>query len=856
MRRIAIGSVGVAVLGAALFSAPMLWSQSTREQKSDLPTKNTPWWQMGQSGPERQDDRDFRDPRDFHDFGDPGGFGRPEGGPDGFMGPGRGPGGPGGPGGPMGRDRQLVDEFDADGDGILNLKERTAARETIALGGGNRGPGGRGFGPPGGPGGHGNREPAQPGPSVSPSDVENCPDASLYEPTVLRTLFLEFENEDWEEELAAFKGSDVEVPATLTVDGKAYPNVGVHFRGMSSYMMVPAGYKRSLNLSLDYVDSEQRLYGYKTLNLLNCSGDSSLLSTVLYSHIARQYFPAPKANFVKVVINGESWGIYCNVQQFNKEFLAENYPSDEGARWKVPGNPGADGGLRYLGENIDDYRRRFEIKSKDKEQSWKDLIHLCRVLNETPTDQLEQAIAPILDIDTTLWFLALDVVLVNSDGYWTRSSDYYLFHEAGGKFYIALHDMNEAFHGAGGPGGFGPPGGPGGPHEFSGDFGPQGGPGMPGGFAGSFGPPSFAPLGERDIPDRFEPPSDQRLAADTPNGMPADRRADAAPDRQPEPDARSAGDRDPREFSRGFGRRGRGRGGPGGGGPGHGGIDLDPLVALDDPGKPLRSKLLQVPRLRQKYLQYIRIIAEKSLDWNELGPVVAGYRDLIEKEVEADTRKLSTLDAFLQATDDSVSKDGAGTGLRGFAEKRREFLLKHAEIAALPREIASELPEPKAVSLPEATLPEEASQSPVVINEFLAGSSKRKTADGGGSDWIELFNPSTRQVDLSGMNLSDSRQNIHKWSFPDGTIVPPNGYVLVWADDAKGTAPGLHATFKLSKRGEEIILTAQEDGQECLVDHVHFEKQTDDVSHGRYPDGTDNWQPLVPSPEQPNRAAE
>ena len=46
-------------------------------------------------------------------------------------------------------------------------------------------------------------------------------------------------------------------------------------------------------------DLQQRLYGYKTLNLLNANGDPSLMSTVLYSHIARQYIPTPKANLVK-----------------------------------------------------------------------------------------------------------------------------------------------------------------------------------------------------------------------------------------------------------------------------------------------------------------------------------------------------------------------------------------------------------------------------------------------------------------------------------------------------------------------------------------------------------------------------
>ena len=58
-----------------------------------------------------------------------------------------------------------------------------------------------------------------------------------------------------------------------------------------------------------------------------------------------------------------------------------------------------------------------------------------------------------------------------------------------------------------------------------------------------------------------------------------------------------------------------GRGSVGGGGP-----DLDPLVGIDDATKPLRSKLLAVPALRERYLAYVRDIAQKWLDWNTLGP--------------------------------------------------------------------------------------------------------------------------------------------------------------------------------------------------------------------------------------------
>ena len=573
-----------------------------------------------------------------------------------FGGPGfGGPGGrgPGGPGGPMGGERKVVAQFDKDADGRLNKEERTAAREFLKTNRGPGGPGGGGFnffggppggGPPGGgpggpgggpggrPGGFGrDSEPAKPGPLLSPNDVKPVADASLYEPTVLRTLFLEFEDGDWEAELADFNNTDVEVPCTVTVDGVKYPNVGVHFRGMSSYMMVPAGSKRSLNLSFDFVDEKQKLHGYKALNLLNAHEDPTFLHTVLYSHIARKYIPAPKANFVKLAINGESWGVYSSAQQFNKDFLAENYPSAKGARWKVNGSPMGRGGLEYIGDNIDDYKRTFSLKTNDSEKDWKALVKFCKTLNETPLDQLEEALAPMLDIDEALWFLALDNALINGDGYWIRASDYAIFRDDKGVFHIIPHDMNEAFQPAMGPGMGGPGGG-----LFGGLFG--GGPGGRG------------PGGGR--PDEGRP-----------------------------------GEGRPREGGPGGGGP-PGAGGPGGGGPRGGNVELDPLVGLTDKSKPLRSRLLAVPSLKQKYLAHVKQIAEESLDWKNLGPVVAQYEKLIAKEIEADTKKLTSYSAFQQTVSGVAAPEGEQRGrphmgLKQFADQRRAFLLNHPEIKSL-----------------------------------------------------------------------------------------------------------------------------------------------------------------------------
>jgi hypothetical protein len=378
-------------------------------------------------------------------------------------------------------ERPLVEQFDADRNGRLSDAERADARTWLAAQPQRgSGPGRRGFGPPPGfnagsgappfmppPGGRGGRlATPTPGARLSPGDVAPAGSAPLYDRDTLRTIFIEFTGTDWEGELADFYNTDVDVPVTVTVDGQRYPDVGVHFRGLSSFMMVPAGSKRSLNLSFDFANDDQRLLGYRTLNLLNANGDPSFLRPMLYAEIARHYIPTPRTNSVRVVINGEYWGVYINAQQFNADFTRDFFASTKGARWKVPGSPGGRGGLEYLGDSVDAYRRIYEIKTRDSVESWHALIELCRVLNTTPPASLEAALTPMLDVDETLKFLALEVALVNSDGYWARASDYSLYRDERGRFHVLPHDINEALADERGPGpgrrGFGGGGGGGG----------------------------------------------------------------------------------------------------------------------------------------------------------------------------------------------------------------------------------------------------------------------------------------------------------------------------------------------------------------------------------------------------------
>src|SRR5262249_18997164 len=156
---------------------------------------------------------------------------------------------------------ELVQKFDKDGDGRLNSAERHAAMEYLEANPGLRK---KGRGPTGGP-----KKPPPPGPNPTQADGKSfSAKVSLFADGPLRTIFLEFDDADWEKQLTSFHRTDVLVDAKVTVDGKKYPNVGVHFRGNNSFSMVSDGWKRSLTLAFDFVDSKQNLVGYRGLHLL------------------------------------------------------------------------------------------------------------------------------------------------------------------------------------------------------------------------------------------------------------------------------------------------------------------------------------------------------------------------------------------------------------------------------------------------------------------------------------------------------------------------------------------------------------------------------------------------------------
>lgn len=124
----------------------------------------------------------------------------------------------------------------------------------------------------------------------------------------------------------------------------------------------------------------------------------------------------------------------------------------------------------------------------------------------------------------------------------------------------------------------------------------------------------------------------------------------------------------------------------------------------------------------------------------------------------------------------------------------------------------------------------------VVINEFLADNETGlRTKAGDAADWIELFNAGSQAANIGGWYLTDDASVPSKWRIPDGTVIPANGYLVIFADSSSLSITNgeLHASFSLSKEGEYLGLIGP-DGVTVVDEFApRYPPQLSDISYGR-----------------------
>ncbi|MEO0337812.1 MAG: CotH kinase family protein [Bacteroidota bacterium] len=278
---------------------------------------------------------------------------------------------------------------------------------------------------------------------------------SIFDSKAINEVRITFDKTEWQQQLADHKmaGQEDRMLADLSLNGQSYKNVGIRYKGNSSFhaVMKTEARKLPLNIKVNFVDKSQRLPGGgKTLKLANGFRDPSFIREVLAYDIARQYMPASRASYAKVYANDHYLGLYTLVESVDNSFLDENFGDHNGVFFKCDPNynikapatcpEGSRASLTYLGEDTTCYKGYYEIQS---DTGWHQLVHLTKTLNENLG-----AIEEILDVDQTLWMLAFNNYLVNLDSYLGAfCHNYYLYQDKEGIFHPIIWDMNLAFGG-------------------------------------------------------------------------------------------------------------------------------------------------------------------------------------------------------------------------------------------------------------------------------------------------------------------------------------------------------------------------------------------------------------------------
>ena len=636
---------------------------------------------------------------------------------------------------------------------------------------------------------------------------------NFYDPNTIQTIEITFSQSNWDAILDAAEASDAYTQAqSVAINGTVFTNVGVKYKGNSSYN--PNNAKNPFHIELDTYGI-QDYQGYTDIKLNNVFSDPSFVrETVAYS-ILGQYMHAPKANYAKVYVNGTYLGLYTNVESISKKFVDAHFGSNANAFFDCSPPAGAGPGssnypsLEYLGTSSASYTAAYDMKSLD---GWNDLINLCNVLNNNTA-----SIETVLDVDRALWMLAFDNVMVNLDSYIGKfKQNYYLYKDDNGRFNPIVWDLNMSF----------------------------------GTFSDTGSGNLMTTATKRQMShtlhtaDAAWPLVSKLLAIPTykrkylahyktilTENISNTSYYTKAQNFQTLIASAVASDVNKFFTTAQFTS------------------NLTTDVASGMQTAPGLSNLMSG---RNTYL-----VAQSdftatqptitSITANPAAPALNGTFTMTATVTNATASsvyigyRFNSLLPFTKVTmyDDGAHNDGAaGDNVYGAQLPMNAISIQYyvyAENATIGK-FAPERAEHEYYTLLGAYPAVTSGQ--IVVNELMAQNNTTVTDEVGEyEDWVELYNNMPYDVDLSGFYLSDNTTLLTKWQFPVGTVIPANGYLMVWADDEAADGV-LHSAWKLSFSGESVTLANPAQG---VIDQVAFGPQTSDMGYARVPNGTGNF---------------
>jgi spore coat protein CotH len=647
----------------------------------------------------------------------------------------------------------------------------------------------------------------------------------------------------------------------VDIDGTLIDQAGIRLKGYSSFFN-DAGIKKSLKIDFNEYNDTISYFGIKKVNLNNGVGDPSFQRDVIcYELLRKAGIAVPRTAYAKVFLNDVYWGLYIIVEQIDKTFLKNHFADGNGNLYKAIGWTT----LEYISDQFEDYSESIELKTNEDTADGSDYVNLVKMINSLSGAQFNDSIQKLFYVDYFLKILAIDIITKNWDSFMQNGRNFYLYHEpVSDLFYWIPWDYNLALDGqlswSSGDG-------EGCVAEFDFEYDTSG---TAINYTISASADEFSYLW-MDFGDLSSVVYDRSnvVITDTTTilyitGSHAYEKKGIYPIYFSRSDMNNCwyeydekvilmdttglchsvflmdeayldGDT---TYNKVFA------------------ADssccecnwdrncaalkqkLEAQSHIDDFSypieynleRPLINKIMANTNFKERYLDIFSYIIDSVYQEDEIIEMINSNTDLIRDAVYADTNLIFSVDDFENDIQILCDKNYSVTNIIRQLVKRKNGLLEEYNSLGYSAKPIEQL----------------VNYNDLVINEFAAA--LRDDEGESTDDWIELYNNTGTIVPLNHFWLSDSIPGPEKFNFPGNGAIKPKGFVTVWADK-KNSNKGLHANFKLSGDGEEIILY---NDLWSTIDSLVFDAQMSEYTFGRYPDGIGTYINMIPTWNRPN----
>ena len=612
----------------------------------------------------------------------------------------------------------------------------------------------------------------------------------------IRKIEIYFSEPNWDDTLDLYYANDLGerlIADSLVIDGELDQDVGVKYKGNSSYNVNNA--KNPFNIRLDYVHNGQSIDGYNVLKLSNGFRDPSFVREVLAYEMAREYMPASKATYANVFVNGNFHGLYTCVQSVDDDFTNEHFYERKGPLFKaentgvqVPNCPPGQNGIWKYFPDTNCLQKAYEMQSSN---DWTDLGEFLDTVNNVFSNVEE-----VLDEDRTLWLMAFSNLTISLDGPVNAiPHNFYLFKDNNGNFSPIIWDLNGSFG------------------TFKNGL-PQ--------------PVTTQDLQELDIfhgsANNQNKMTTQMFSSDQYKRMYVAHMRTILNEQfangnyltranQLQAIIDSSVNADPNGFY----------------------SHTEFLSNINSSvGSP--NSIVGISELMNARVTYLQSLPEFTAVPPTISTITSSPTNPIPHSSVSISAQITNAtnvflgyrfkfhDVFKKV---AMTDNGGGnysTTINVDARDVQYYIYAENNDAGIfsPERAEKEFHQLAVVDK-------------LVINEIMA-SNITSVADQSGEydDWVELYNGNNFSMNLNGYYLSDSENDLYKWTFPN-VSVSPNDYLIIWCDTAGNSQAGLHTTYRLSADQEEVYLTAPNG---IVVDAVHFVNMPNDVAYARVPNAT------------------